>query len=81
MEEMGEVTHYYARIGVAVVRLRASLSLGERILIKGATTHLEQDVASMQIEHSDITRARAGQSIGIKVEGKVRAKDKVYRKP
>ena len=81
MEEVGEVTHYYVRIGVAVVRLRAPLSLGERILIKGATTHLEQDVTSMQIEHNDITRARAGQSIGLKVDGRIREKDKVYRIP
>lgn len=80
MKEVGEVTHYYTRIGVAIVRLRASLSLGDAILIKGATTHLEQSVTSMQIEHNNITKAKRGQSIGLKVDGKVRAKDKVYIK-
>jgi putative protease len=80
MKEVGEVTHYYARIRVAIVRLRASLSLGERILIKGATTHFEQDVTSMQIEHNNMTKAKRGQNIGLKVDGTVRAKDKVYIK-
>jgi len=76
---VGEVAHYYTRIRVAVIQLRASLSIGDRILIEGATTHLEQDVTSMQIEHDDITKARKGQSVGLKVDGKVRKKDKVYK--
>ena len=33
----------------------------------------------MQIEHEDITKARKGQSIGFKVDGKVRKNDKVYK--
>ncbi len=79
MKQIGEVIHYYTRIGVAIIKLKASLSIGERILIEGATTHLEQDVTSMQIEHEDITKARKGQSIGFKVDGKVRKNDKVYK--
>jgi putative protease len=79
MKQIGEVTHYYTRIGVAIIRLRASLTIGERILIEGTTTYLEQDVTSMQIEHEDITKARKSQSIGLKVDGKVRKKDKVYK--
>ena len=79
MKEVGEVIHYYTRIGVAIIQLIAPLSLRDRILIKGATTNLEQDVTSMQIEHDDITKARAGQSIGLKVNSKVREKDKVFK--
>ena len=78
MKQIGEVTHYYSRIGVAVVKMKVSISIGDRILIKGATTHIEQDVTSMQIEHDDIGRAKKGQSIGLKVDGKVRKNDKIY---
>ena len=81
MKKIGEITHYFSKIGVAIVRLGGPLSIGEKILIKGITTHLEQEVSSMQIEHKDITKAKKGQSIGLKVNGKVRKKDNVYKLP
>jgi len=33
----------------------------------------------MEIEHEQITTARAGQSIGLKVSGRVRENDIVYK--
>jgi len=81
MKKVGEITHYFSKIGVAIIRLKSPLSIGEKILIKGATTHIEQDVTSMQIEHKEITKAKKGQSVGLKVDGKVRKKDYVYKIP
>lgn len=81
MKKIGEITHYFSKIGVAIIQLRGALSIGEKILIKGTTTHIEQDVTSMQIEQKDIIKAKRGQNIGLKVDGKVRKKDKVYRIP
>jgi translation elongation factor EF-1alpha len=78
--EVGHVTHFFAKISVAVVELKASLAVGDNILIKGPTTDLEQVVESMQIEHENIERAEAGQSIGLKVVQRVREKDIVYKK-
>lgn len=78
-EEIGKVTHYYPKISVAVIELKAPLSIGEKILIKGVTTNFEQVVESMQIEHKDIQKAEVGQSVGIKVKEKVRKNDRVYR--
>jgi len=77
--EVGRVTHFYPKISVAIVELKASLSIGDKILIKGATTNFEQTVESMQIEHKNIERAEAGQIIGLKVKERVRENDKVYR--
>jgi putative protease len=77
--EVGRVTHYFTRISVAVVELKAPLAVGDRILIKGSTTDLEQVVESMQIEHNDVQRAEAGQSIGLKVKERVRENDTVYK--
>ena len=78
-EEVGRVTHYYSKIGVAVVELKAPLAKGDRIQIRGSTTNFEQTVESMQIEHKDIERAEAGQAIGLKVIDKVREGDIVYK--
>ena len=77
--EVGRVTHFYPKISVAIVELKASLNIGDKILIKGATTNFEQTVESMQIEHKNIERAEANQIIGLKVKERVRENDKVYK--
>lgn len=79
LREVGRVTHYYTKIGVAVVSLTDTLSVGDRILIKGVTTNFEQTVESMQIEHKNVNVAHSGQSIGLKVNQRVREGDKVYK--
>jgi translation elongation factor EF-1alpha len=78
--EIGRVTHFFTKISVAVVELTVPLAVGDTILIKGPTTDLEQVVESMQIEHENIKRAEAGQSIGLKVKQRVRETDIVYKK-
>lgn len=81
MKEAGEVIHYYPRIGVAVVELKAPLSVGDKIVVRGVTTDFAQTVESMQIEHEQIVKAEAGQSVGLKVEERVRERDTVYKVP
>jgi len=77
--EVGRVTHYFSKISVAVVELKAPLKVGDRILIRGATTNFEQTVDSMQIEHKPVQEAQPGLSVGIKVKDRVREKDIVYK--
>lgn len=79
LQEVGKVTHFFARINVAVVELKTLISVGDRIVIKGPTTNLEQTIESMEIEHEKVTRAEAGQSIGLKVNDRVRENDTVYK--
>ncbi len=76
---VGKVTHYYGKIGVAVVELEDELSVGDEISIEGKTTNFRQKVESMQIEHKNIEKAKAGDAIGLKVIEKVREGDKVYK--
>lgn len=77
--EVGKITHYYPKISVAVVELTSSLQTGDKILIKGKITNIEQFVESMQIERVNIQKAEAGQSIGLKVNGRVKEGDIVYK--
>lgn len=76
---IGEVTHFFTNISVAVIKLSGKLKEGEKILIEGATTNFEQTADSMQIEHKEVKGAKKGDSIGLKVKDKVREGDKVYR--
>jgi translation elongation factor EF-1alpha len=76
---VGKVAHYFTKIGVGVIELSDELEVGDRISIEGMTTNLQQTVDSMQIEHENVERAGPGQSIGLKVEQRVREGDLVYK--
>lgn len=78
-EKIGEVTHYFKKIGVGVIDLSKDIKIGDKISIEGATTDLQQEVESMQVEHEDVDEASAGDSIGLKVKDRVREGDIVYR--
>jgi len=78
--EIGQVRHFFSKIGVAVVELTLPLSVGDHILIKGPFTDFEQTVDSIQIERKAIEHAEGGQSIGLKMAQAVKEKDTVYKK-
>lgn len=78
-EKVGMIKHYYSKAGVAVVELSAPLNKGDKIVIRGSTTSVEQPVESMEIEHKQIVNAQAGQSVGMKVSDRVRENDIVYK--
>lgn len=79
LQEVGVVTHYYVKIGVAVVDVTAPIDVGDKIRIKGSTTDFEQTLRSMEIEHKKVEKAKRGDAIGLKVEKRVREKDTVYK--
>ena len=76
---VGKVTHYFPKIGVAVVALSEDLKQGEVIRITGAHTDFTQTVASMQVEHKIIASAVRGQEIGLKVDRDVKVGDRVQK--
>jgi putative protease len=78
--EVGRITHFFSKIDVAVIELKATLSVSDTIAIKGPTTDFEQRVDSMQIEHKNVQTAESGQSVGLKVMQRVRETDMVYKK-
>jgi len=78
-QEVGKITHFFSKISVAVVELNAPLSVGDKIRVQGPTTDFEQIVQSMQIEHENVKAAKKGQSIGLKVNERVRESDTVYK--
>jgi len=78
--EIGQVTHFFSKINVAVVELALPLSVGEKILIKGPLTEFDQTVDSMQIDRTEIRRAEGGQNVGLKLARIAREKDVVYKK-
>lgn len=78
-EVIGEVSDFFAHPVVAGIQLTGPLKTGDSIHIKGHTTDLELTVESMQINNVNVTEARAGDAIGIKVSERVRRGDTVYK--
>lgn len=76
---VGEVTHYFNNISVAVVDLDKDLALGDTLHFLGSSTDFRQSVDSMQIEHDAVESAAAGTEVAIKVKQRVRAGDSVFR--
>jgi len=71
MQEIGKVTHYYGKIGVAIVELSDALKVGDKIKIVGSKTEFEQPVDSMEVEHAPVEAAKKGDVVGLKVAEKV----------
>jgi translation initiation factor IF-2 len=77
--EIGKVSEFFHKPVVAGIELTAALKKGDHIHIKGHTTEIEQDVASMQVNNANVEEANAGESVGIKVADRVRPGDIVYK--
>ncbi|HET6477795.1 MAG TPA: translation elongation factor-like protein [Dehalococcoidales bacterium] len=78
-EEIGKVSDFFAHPVVAGIDLTGTLKVGDRIHIKGHTTDLEMTVNSMQVNNVDVTEAKPGDAIGVKVTERVRHGDSVYK--
>lgn len=79
LQVIGTVSHYYDQIGVAVVELTKPLKSGETVTFLRGGHHLVQPVTSIQIDHTNVEKAKAGMSVGVKVEASVQPGTKVYR--
>lgn len=78
-EKVGTISHYFSKIGVAVIDLIEELKVGDKIKVKGATSEFEQEVNSLQIDLKPVNRAGKGESVGIKINEKVRKGDIAYK--
>jgi len=78
--KIGKITHYYDKIGVAILKVTDSpLGIGETIKItdKDGEEKFTQEVTSMQIEHQQVKKAKKGNEIGLKIDQEVKEGDKV----
>lgn len=77
---IGEITHYFRKIKVAVIKLKAELKVGDTIrIVGGEKTDFEQKIKSMEVDHKKIKTAKARKSVGLKIKKKVREGYKVYK--
>ncbi|MCL5986729.1 MAG: hypothetical protein M1371_09255 [Actinobacteria bacterium] len=78
-KEIGKVDDYYSKIGVITLELKNTLSVGDKIRVKGRATDFIQTVESVQIEHKPVSSAKAGDMVGIKVNERAKEGDLVLK--
>jgi putative protease len=79
-KEIGVVTHFFGQISVAAIKITdGTLTVGDTIKIKTSAAEVVQKVDSMQVEHKSVPTAKKGEEVGIKVVGKVKENDKVFK--
>ena len=78
-ELVGEISHYYGQIDVAVIDLKKKLKIGDDLHIHGKNTDFVQQITSMQIDHQTVEEADAGKEVAIKVDARVRKGDSVFK--
>jgi len=76
---IGKVSHYFDKIKVVAIKLKAPLKKGDTIRIEGGTISVKQKVVSMQKNHKTVSSAKAGDEIGIKISKKVREGYRVFK--
>lgn len=77
--QIGKVTHYYDKIGVAVIEIKNQpLKVGDTVKISGHDKEFTQAVTSLQVEHEKVKSVSAGDICGMKIDQPVKPGDILY---
>lgn len=80
MFKIGKVSHYYDKIGVAIVELDGTLAVGDKIkFAKNGEDLFSQEVGEIQIEHEKKQMAQKGDVIGLKTQEPVKEGVEVFK--
>lgn len=78
MGKVGKVTHYYDKIGVAIVKFSKSIKKGDTLRFGSEEDGFKQTVESMQLNHAPVSQAKKGDEVGIKIDQKAKEGTEVY---
>jgi len=77
-KQIGIITHFFDKIGVAVIKLSAPLKVGDQIRIEKNDGDFTQLVESIQVDKKPIESAKKGDDVGLKVSENVKEGNKVF---
>lgn len=76
---IGNIVHYFRKIKVAVIKVKDTLKVGDRIRITGGEVDFIQKIESMEIDGKKVKKVLKGKQVGIKLKKKVREGYKIYK--
>ncbi len=77
-KQIGSVTHWYDKIGVAVIKLTGKLTKGDTIKVKKGEEEFEDTITSLQIDHADVASAKKGDDAAVKLKERAKEGAKVF---
>lgn len=81
---VGEVIHYFPKVGAAVVKFKEAIKIGVKVKIVGERGEkrepyeFDQIVGSLQKDRSPVEGAKTGDELGMKVDKEVQEGDSVF---
>jgi putative protease len=78
-KKIGEITHFFGKIKVGVIKLSDNLKVGDKIRIVGGEREFDQTVESMEVDKEKIKKAKKGDAVGLKLKGKAREGYEVFK--
>jgi U32 family peptidase len=79
-KKIGEVVKFFTKPSVAAVKIvEGELNAGDSVKFTGHTTDFVDVIQSMEVDNKSVQKAVAGDFIGVKVSGRVRPGDEVYK--
>ena len=76
---LGQVTHYYPKIGVAEITATGAVKVGDEFVIIGETSGvIEGKVESIRLDDGEVDQVKNGDIFAIKVSERVRKNDKFF---
>lgn len=79
-EKIGQVLHYYPHLGIAVIEVaRGQIKEGDVVHLKGPRSDMMQEIGFMESDNHVLKEAHSGQTIGLRVEGRVQDHDIVFK--
>ena len=80
MFKIGRVTHFFDKIGVAIIELDGTISTGDRVkFVRGGEDLFEQTIDSIQVEHKKVDSAGKGEVVGVKTKVGIKEGAEVYK--
>lgn len=77
-KKVGDIIHWYDNINVAVVKLSASLEVGDEITVRRNEEEFEATVESMEIDHESVDKGAKGDEVAIKLPERAKEGAEIY---
>ncbi|MBU1036513.1 hypothetical protein KKF32_00575 [Patescibacteria group bacterium] len=79
-ELIGKVTHYFDKIGVAVIKVeKGTVAIGDKLHFLHGERDFQQTVDSLEVEKESVEKIKKGKEGGMKVDEEVKKGDEIYK--
>lgn len=76
---IGAVTHWYGKIGVAVLNLKGALKVGDRVRVAHGEEEFEETISSMQVDHKPVESVKKGADVAVRFSQKAKEGALLFR--